>query len=60
MKWIRVLFRCWKDRKPYRDAFYREALARHQRRRLLSLYSGVLILSRVIWWMVPIWGKILA
>ena len=31
-KWIRILFRCWKDRKPYREDFYREALARHQQR----------------------------
>ena len=29
-KWIRILFRCWKDHKPYREDFYREALARHQ------------------------------
>ena len=21
-KWIRILFRCWKDRKPYREDFY--------------------------------------
>jgi hypothetical protein len=31
-KWIRILFRCWKDRKPYREDLYREALARHQQR----------------------------
>jgi transposase len=31
-KWIRILFRCWKDHKPYREDFYREALARHQQR----------------------------
>jgi len=31
-KWIRILFRCWKERKPYREDFYREALARHQQR----------------------------
>jgi hypothetical protein len=25
-KWIRILFRCWKDRKPYDEAVYRRAL----------------------------------
>ena len=30
-KWIRILFRCWKDRKPYSEEVYRQALAhRHQ------------------------------
>jgi transposase len=28
-KWIRILFRCWKDRKPYDDATYTDALRRH-------------------------------
>lgn len=28
-KWIRVLFRCWKDRTPYDEARYREASQRH-------------------------------
>src|SRR5438445_1016256 len=28
-KWIRILFRCWKDRKPYDEATYIEALRRH-------------------------------
>lgn len=27
-KWIRILFRCWKDRQPYREELYQEALAR--------------------------------
>lgn len=26
-KWIRILFRCWKDRKPYDEAVYQRALA---------------------------------
>lgn len=26
-KWIRILFRCWKDRKPYDEAAYQGALA---------------------------------
>jgi transposase len=28
-KWIRILFRCWKDRKPYDEHVYIEALRRH-------------------------------
>ncbi len=27
-KWIRILYRCWKKRTPYDDAFYSAALAR--------------------------------
>jgi transposase len=27
-KWIRILFRCWKDRKPYNEGQYLEALRR--------------------------------
>lgn len=29
-RWIRVLFRCWKDRKPYDEATYLEALQRRR------------------------------
>jgi transposase len=29
-KWIRILFRCWKDRKPYSESAYQQALARRQ------------------------------
>src|SRR5947209_14562840 len=29
-KWIRILFRCWKDHKPYSEEVYRQALARRQ------------------------------
>src|SRR5215467_6530471 len=28
-KWIRILFRCWKDRKPYQDEIYTKALLQH-------------------------------
>jgi transposase len=28
-KWIRILFRCWKDRTPYDEATYLDALRRH-------------------------------
>jgi transposase len=27
-KWIRILFRCWKDRSPYQEDLYRQVLAR--------------------------------
>ena len=27
-KWIRIIFRCWKDRKPYDEATYVESLRR--------------------------------
>jgi len=26
-KWIRIMFRCWKDRRPYHDAIYTKSLA---------------------------------
>jgi len=29
-KWIRILFRCWKDRAPYDERFYQRALAQHR------------------------------
>ena len=28
-KWIRILWRCWQDRKPYDDAHYCAALKEH-------------------------------
>jgi hypothetical protein len=28
-KWIRILFRCWKDRQPYQDAVYTKSLFKH-------------------------------
>ena len=27
-KWIRIMFRCWKDRRPYDEAIYTKSLAR--------------------------------
>jgi hypothetical protein len=27
-KWLRIVFRCWKDNKPYQDEIHRQALAR--------------------------------
>lgn len=38
-KWIRILFRCWKDRKPYDESTYQRALA--TRRPKLPLPSPV-------------------
>lgn len=29
-KWIRILFRCWKDRKPYDEAVYQRGLDAHR------------------------------
>jgi hypothetical protein len=29
-KWIRILFRCWKDRKPYCEEMYCQALHRRE------------------------------
>jgi transposase len=29
-KWIRILFRCWKDHTPYEEAAYQQALARRR------------------------------
>src|SRR6201981_3680008 len=29
-KWIRILFRCWRDRKPYDEAVYRRAITARQ------------------------------
>jgi transposase len=28
-KWIRILFRCWKDRQPYQDDVYTKSLLKH-------------------------------
>jgi transposase len=42
-KWIRILFRCWKDRKPYDDAVYQRALA--ARRTSLPLTTAVVELE---------------
>jgi len=29
-KWLRIVFRCWKDRKPYDESIYETALMRHK------------------------------
>jgi hypothetical protein len=33
-KWIRILFRCWKARTPYREDLYQQALAKHAAARM--------------------------
>jgi len=38
-KWIRILFRCWKDHEPYCESTYQRALERHQQ--LLGETSAV-------------------
>lgn len=40
-KWIRILFRCWKDRKPYQDELYLRSLAKHQSALLSGSYLAV-------------------
>jgi hypothetical protein len=39
-KWIRILFRCWKDRKPYDEAVYLRALAARQPRQSTNSNSA--------------------
>lgn len=34
-KWIRILFRCWKDRTPYDEALYQNRLAARRQKRFL-------------------------
>ena len=38
-KWIRILFRCWKDRQPYQDEIYTKSLFEHGSP-LCSLLAG--------------------
>lgn len=40
-KWIRILFRCWKDHKPYQEDIYIRSLAKHQSQLLPSLVTAV-------------------
>jgi hypothetical protein len=36
-KWVRILFRCWKERKPYDEAIYQRALdARRPKKQLAA------------------------
>jgi transposase len=40
-KWIRILYRCWKDRQPYRDEVYLASLAQRRKSALLPLARAV-------------------
>jgi hypothetical protein len=44
-KWIRIIFRCWKDGKPYDEEIYLQSL-----RRRGSLIVGALGLSTGVGW----------
>lgn len=44
-KWIRIIFRCWKDHKPYDEATY----LRSQRRRSAALGSTVAAITEIGW-----------
>jgi transposase len=39
-KWIRIMFRCWKDRKPYDDGIYTKSLAAHGSALALAIGSS--------------------
>jgi hypothetical protein len=45
-KWIRILFRCWKDRKPYNDALFRLDPAAHNRGLYFTPDTGLCCGSR--------------
>jgi len=44
-KWIRIIFRCWKDRKPYDEAIYLQS----QRRRSAMLGADVASVTAAGW-----------
>jgi transposase len=44
-KWIRIVFRCWKDRKPYDEAIFLQS----QRRRSATLGASVASVTDVGW-----------
>jgi transposase len=39
-KWQRILFRCWQDRKPYKDEIY-EAVLRKRKSALVKLFDSI-------------------
>lgn len=53
-KWIRILFRCWKDRKPYDDQLYLTSL----RRRSAQLGSSLASVTSVEWLNVAGFSKL--
>jgi hypothetical protein len=44
-KWIRIIFRCWKDGKPYDEEIYMQSL-----RRRGSLFAGAVALATDAGW----------
>jgi hypothetical protein len=44
-KWVRIIYRCWKDGKPYDEEIYLQSL-----RRRSSLLGGVLGLTTGVGW----------
>ena len=44
-KWVRIIYRCWKDGKPYDEEMYLQSL-----RRRGSLLGGVLELATGVGW----------
>jgi len=53
-KWIRILFRCWKDRKPYDEQLYMDSL----RRRSALLGSGAASVTSIQWATVAGFSKL--
>ena len=53
-KWIRILFRCWKDRKPYDEQLYASSL--HRRNALLG--APVATVTHVGWISVAGFSKL--
>lgn len=48
-KWIRILFRCWKNRTPYNEQTYQQALRQRGSRLLMGSPEPVKELVRVHW-----------
>lgn len=46
-KWIRIIFRCWKDRKPYDEQQYLESLRR--RGALIETTTNLASVTNVVW-----------
>jgi hypothetical protein len=53
-KWIRILFRCWKDRKPYDEQLYLTS----QRRRSALLGPGLASVTSLEWHNVAGFSKL--
>ena len=40
-KWMRILYRCWKDRQPYREEIYLASLAKRRTALVAALTKAV-------------------